>query len=378
MQPDGFSWDTVKEGQQLRKGFTTGTCAAAAAAGATLMLFSGQKVDRVEIQLPAGLTLELPMDGTYLGNGEAGCSVKKDAGDDPDVTDGVEVKARAVPREEPGVEITSGDGIGRVTLPGLGLEVGEPAINPTPRRMIVRETENVLPPGKGVLVELSIPGGEELAQKTFNPRLGIKGGLSLLGSTGLVEPMSNRAMQESLGLEIKMHAPDCGGFAVLVPGNYGKEVALGQLELPERNVFRMSNYPGFMLDRCLENNIKRIMLVGHVGKLCKVAAGIFQTHSRSADGRFEVLAAYAALFGASRATLLKLQESVTSEEMIEILEKASLGDMFSYLAERISSRAEEYLGQEVEVGTCLFTLGRGVLTMDTSAKKMWEEWSCHA
>jgi len=367
----------VKEGQVLRRGYTTGTCAAAAARAAASMLFSGEKLDCIEVTLPSGATLRLPLQYTGLEKGKAVCSVKKEAGDDPDVTDGVEIYARVgLLQGGAGVEVCAGEGIGMVTRPGLEVEVGQPAINPAPMRMIKSEVEKELPPEKGVRVELVIPGGEELAQKTFNPRLGIQGGLSILGTTGIVEPMSSHAVQESLALEVKMHAPGCDGFAVLVPGNYGKETARGELGLPEKNIFKMSNYAGFMLDRCIENSINRILLVGHPGKLLKLAAGIFQTHSRKADARFEILAAYAALRGVSRECISLMQESVNTEEMVELLENEGAGGMFPVLAAKISARAEEYTGFRSEVGTVLFTLKKGIIARDEGAAKMLEEWKC--
>jgi len=370
------NWEyTLRRGQRLRRGYTTGSCAAAAAKAATAMLFSGKKIEEISIQTPAGILLKLPVRNISRSGLEVSCSVRKDAGDDPDITGGIDVFARATEKESTGVEVAAGEGIGVVTRPGLQVEVGKSAINPVPMAMILRETGQVLPPGRGVRVVISIPGGEELAQKTFNPRLGICGGLSILGTTGIVEPMSDEAFKETLALEMRVIAAGDPEFIVLVPGNHGKEIALRKLYLPENRIIKMSNFVGFMLDKCGEHGIKRILLVGHIGKLLKVAAGIFHTHSRVADARFEVFAAHACLLGADRALIEELRCSSSTEEMVEILDTLQVEGLYDLFAARVSSRAEEYLYNRIPVGTVLFSLQKGILGMDGGAKLFLEEFS---
>jgi len=239
----------------------------------------------------------------------------------------------------------------------------------------VQEAQSVLPPGKGVRLVFSIPGGEKLARRTFNPRLGITGGLSILGTTGIVEPMSDEAFKEALALETRMLAASDRRFIVLVPGNYGKEVARRELLLPEERIAKMGNFVGFMLDKCLEYGIEKVLLVGHLGKLFKVAAGIFHTHSRVADARFEIFAAHASLLGAGRELVEKLYRCASVEEMLETLDDLKVEGLFDRLAGKVSRRAGEYLGGRIPIGTVLFSLRRGVLGMDERARMLLEEYS---
>jgi len=364
---------TVKGGKKLRRGYTTGSCAAAAAKAAVYALFSGENVNRIRIDTPAGVQLNLELERVGKVPGGAVCAVRKDSGDDPDVTAGALVFARAREREAPGIEIAAGEGIGRVVRPGLPVPPGQPAINPVPLSMIHKEVAEVLPPGRGVRVEISIPGGEKLAEKTFNDRLGIQGGLSILGTTGLVEPMSDHAFKETLALEVGQVVEEVGKEGlVLVPGNHGKKVACGTLTLDPGRVIRMGNEVGFALDRCLEHGVKNVLLVGHLGKLFKVAAGIFQTHSRTADGRFEVIAAHAVLLGASAEMVQDLYRCSTTEAMLEILDRVPTADLFDRFAARVSTRAREHGSGAFNVGTVLFSLDRGILGMDVPAKEMQE------
>lgn len=376
MKGEYKSWEyTVKEGQKLRRGYTTGTCAAAAAKAAVKMLFSGEEIWEIEVYLPAGITISLPLQDVAVRDEEAVCSVKKDSGDDPDKTAGIKVFASAVKNSPAGIEVEAGEGIGTVTSPGLQVEVGKSAINPVPMEMILQETSKVLPPGEGSRVMISVPGGAELAEKTFNSRLGIEGGLSILGTTGIVEPMSHEAVCQTLALEMKIAAQNLSNFVVLVPGNYGRDIA-SKLGFSRESIVKMSNFVGFMLDRCLEENIAKILLVGHLGKLSKVAGGIFQTHSRVADARFEIFAAHAALHGASTQLIRELNGCNSSEEIAEKLVSSNMESLFPLLASEVSSRAREYLYDQVDVGTVLFTMKRGVVGMDNKAKELVEEFSC--
>lgn len=372
-----ISWETtINKGRRMRRGYTTGSCAAAAAKAAALMLFSKKQVEQVSISTPAGITLELPVEDIRRSENSVSCSVTKMAGDDPDVTDGLKVFASVEKLQEGAeIQIRAGEGVGRVTRPGLQVEVGRAAINPVPMAMITHETTSVLPPATGALVTLSIPGGEETARKTFNARLGVEGGLSILGTTGIVEPMSEDAFKEILSLELQRLLPAYADFLVLVPGNLGKNVALQQLFLPQERVLKMSNFAGFMLDECRHHGVKRLVLVGHIGKLFKVAAGIFHTHSRVADARFEIFAAQAALRGASRQTIHKLQSCSSVEEMLTVMEVFPQQDLYEKFSEKVSLRAQDYVSGEMEIGTVLFSLKKGILGIDDRARKLVEEYT---
>ncbi len=370
-----MSWNyTVTKGRRLRRGYTTGSCAAAAAKAAAAMLFGAEELHRVSILTPGGIELQLPVSNIERGAGQVSCSVQKDSGDDPDITGGIHVFACAAKRSGPGIVITAGEGVGVVTRPGLPVPVGEPAINPVPLEMIRREVSAAVPPGSGVQVTISIPGGEQLARNTFNPRLGIVGGLSILGTTGIVEPMSEEAYREALALELKVAAAEQPRFLVLVPGNHGKKVAREQLSQPAERIVKMSNFVGFALDRCIEQGVRELLLVGHAGKLFKVAAGIFNTHSKVADARFEVFAAHAALLGAGPAMVKKLQRCASTEEMFDLLDGLGKEGIYDLFASRVSRRAEDYSGGRLSVGTVLFSLKRGILGMDGRARQLLEEY----
>ncbi len=374
---EDFTWEyTISRGRRLRRGYTTGTCAAAAAKAAATMLFSEQDLDRVSIRIPAGIDLSLAVEQVTRRDGEVCCAVRKDSGDDPDVTGGALVFAAVREKGDAGVILRGGEGVGVVTRPGLPVDVGEPAINPTPRAMILSAVEALLPPGRGVEVVISIPSGAELAKKTFNPRLGIVGGLSILGTTGIVEPMSEEAFKDALALELKMLSPAKRCFLVLVPGNHGKKTAAEQLRLPREKIIKMSNFAGFMLDQCREYGVKEVLLVGHIGKLFKLAGGIFHTHSRVADARFELFAAHAALLGAGTDLIARLQHCATAEEMLEVLDELRVVELYDLFAAKVSARAEVYCGGELRVGTVLCSLKRGVLGMDDRAKELLEAYAC--
>ena len=368
---------TIKNGKRLRRGYTTGSCAAAAAKAAVAMLFSGKTLDSVSIHTPAGIRLNLQVEGINKGNDRVVCGVLKDSGDDPDVTDGARVFAEARKSNMPGIDVTAGEGVGRVTRPGLPVLPGQPAINPVPMSMIRKEVGEVLPPGQGVRVEIRIPGGEKLAEKTFNARLGIEGGLSILGTSGLVEPMSVDAYRETLAMEIRQVVAELGdGGLVLVPGNHGKKVACQALSLAPGRVIRMGNEVGFALDRCLEYGVKNVLLVGHIGKLFKVAAGIFNTHSRTADARFETIAAHAVLLGASVETVQALYRCSTTEAMLDVLETVPAPDLYDRFAQKVSRRVRAHVADAFPVGTVLFSLQRGILGMDSSAEQLLEALRC--
>jgi len=365
---------TVTGGRRMRRGYSTGTCAAAAAKAAVELLFSGEIPKKAQINTPAGVDLALDICEATIGEDWAECSVKKDAGDDPDITNKMLVKVRAVKAEKAGITLKGGRGVGVVTKPGLLVDVGRPAINPVPEKMIFEAAGSVLPDGQGVKIEIIIPDGERLAKKTLNSRLGITGGLSILGTSGLVEPMSEKSYEDTLALELKTLSLEHRGPVVLVTGNYGRTLALEHFKLPEEAVIKVGNLVGFSLDRCSELELNQVLIIGHIGKLIKVAAGIFNTHSRVADARFETFAARAALLGAGRETIQKMQEAVTTEDMVDLLSEIGGAGYFDQLAEEVSSRSSAYLYDQARIGTVLFNFRRGLLGSDGQAKSLLEEF----
>jgi cobalt-precorrin-5B (C1)-methyltransferase len=357
----------VVNGKRFRKGYTTGACAAGAAKASVLMLVSGRLAESVEIDTPAGVRLVLPVTDASVTPGGAVCAIVKDGGDDPDVTTGLRIFAEAAWKDGAGIEVGAGEGIGTVTLPGLKVEPGKPAINPAPMQMILKEVGEVLPEGKGVSIRLSVPGGKEAALRTYNPRLGITGGISIIGTTGIVTPMSEEAWKEALALELKVMWGKGVRLAVFVFGNYGESFAEERLRLQESSIIKVSNFVGYMLDRAAELGMEKLLLVGHMGKLVKVAAGIFHTHSRVADARMEILAAYAALEGASREVVSALYGCATTEAAIGIIKKHGLTSIFSRIVENTSKKCMDYCYGKIKIGSVLFHEEGSLLAMDQNA-----------
>ena len=362
------------DGKKLRYGYTTGTCAAAAAKGATLLLLTGRAPEAVNIHTPKGIDLMLSLEETSLDGHRARCAVRKFSGDDPDVTDGVLVFAEVRVSPVPGIHIDGGAGVGRVTKPGLKVPVGAAAINPGPRAMIeqavqeaLEETEPV--PGMDVVIEL--PEGVALAQKTFNPRLGIQGGISILGTSGIVEPMSEAALIDSIRLEIRQRKALGDNRLILAPGNYGTDFLKDTFSIGEERIVKISNFVGLALDAAAEAGFQEVLLAGHVGKLVKLSGGIMNTHSKEGDGRGELMAACALRAGADADTGRAILDSVTTDEMLRILREK---DLLSPAMEIMARRIELYVNARVKglltVGVLVFSDGYGPLCA-TGPARAW-------
>ena len=289
----------VKEGKRLRLGYTTGSCAAAAAKAAAWMLLTGREKTAVTLHTPKGMDLSLSVQDIRREVGAVSCAIVKDGGDDPDITAGALIYARVSRIPERDVEIDGGFGVGRVTKPGLDQKPGQAAINSVPRKMIrenLLEVAAALDYTGGFRVEISVPLGEELAKKTFNPRLGIVGGISILGTTGIVEPMSEQALLDTIRVELRQKRTQ-SDFVLLTPGNYGSDFIRDSLGIDPRNAVQVSNFIGDALDMCKELDFRGAVLIGHIGKLVKIAGGMMNTHSKYGDCRLEILAAHAAAAG---------------------------------------------------------------------------------
>ena len=365
----------MHEIKTLRKGYTTGACAAAAAKAAAKAAISGELPEAVEITLPRGEGLRLAVvHGALLENG-ARCAVKKDAGDDPDVTNGVLVYA-TVTRTASGLDVTGGEGIGRVTKPGLQCAVGEYAINRVPRAMIEQAMREACDEARyhgGLRAEISIPAGVELAKRTYNPRLGIVGGISVLGTTGVVEPMSERALVESIQTEMDVLHASGETRLLLVPGNYGEVYARDVLGLDVSRAVLCSNFIGDVLDYAVRCGFTHALLVGGLGKLVKLAGGIFNTHSHHADCRMELLTAHAALAGADRALAASLMACVTTDEALCLLRAAGLWEAVeATLLSRIAFHLDMRVGGQLSVQAVLFSEKHGPLGCTAGAKALLE------
>ena len=360
--------------QKLRCGYTTGTCAAAAAAGAAARLLTGETLPAVRIATPAGVTVEAELLQHAAGEGWAACAVRKDGGDDPDVTDGALIFARVERTDTPGIIIDGGEGVGRVTLPGLDQPVGAAAINSTPRRMIAEQLESAAAKAGytgGLRAVISVPEGEALAKRTFNPRLGIVGGISILGTSGIVKPMSEAALIDSLYLEMDQQRAAGVEDLLLTPGNYGESFAGEVLGLNLHRWCMCSNYLGAAIDHAAGAGFRSVLVVGHLGKLIKAAAGCMNTHSKTADARRETLTAHAALAGADRALLRALFDSPTTDAGVELLKQAGLLEpVMASIGEALDGQLKRRAGEGLTIEALFFSNQYGILGKTPGAERL--------
>ncbi|MFZ5643973.1 MAG: cobalt-precorrin-5B (C(1))-methyltransferase CbiD [Bacillota bacterium] len=364
-----------KENKELRCGITTGASAAAAAKAAALLLFRGEENTSVDVFNPRGDKITVPVKTAFLTDQGTRGIVVKDGGDDPDVTHGLDIVAD-LKLTESGITIKGGEGVGTVTSLGLPAGVGEPAINPVPRKMILEAVQPLIPDGRGIDIAISVPGGREAAKRTLNSRLGIIGGISILGTTGIVRPMSEEALKDSLVPFIKKAVALGFRKVVLTPGGMGYRQAVEDHGFKVEAVIEMSNFVGFMLEKCVDEGIESVLLWGHAGKIAKIAGGIFNTHSRVADGRREVLAAYASLQGLKKDLIEEILNINTLEGALAVLEKSGVKGVFDTIAERASVRASEYVWDRIKVGTVITARDGRILGLDNNAVELGRLMGC--
>ena len=362
------------EQKKLKTGYTTGSCAAAATKAALEMLLSGNEIQNISLLTPNQTELYLEVKDISIARDWVSCGIQKDSGDDPDVTNGICVYARVEKRFGTEIIIDGGIGVGRVTRKGLEQSIGQAAINKVPREMIIKEAKEQCAKydyHQGLSIVISVPEGVELAKKTFNPRLGIEGGISILGTTGIVQPMSEKALTDTIFLEMKMLKENGFDWCYAVPGNYGIDFLNDSLEFDADIAVKYSNYVGDVIDDAVNLDMKGLLFVGHIGKLIKVAAGVMNTHSRQADCRMEVLSVHAALCGADRAVIQKLMNCITTTEAIEILKRENL---LETVMESVMKRVEFYLqnraGEELQIGAILFSKEDGILGRTTQVPEL--------
>ena len=335
------------QGKNLRCGYTTGSCATAAAKAAATMLLTGERVDSVRIDTPKGITLNLEPLQVELAENYVSCAIRKDSGDDPDDTNGILVFAKVERAVEPGVHIEGGVGVGRVTKPGLACAVGGPAINPTPRRMITSEVGSVMEQTgytDGLMVTISIPEGVEIAKKTFNPRLGILGGLSVLGTSGIVEPMSEKALIETMYVEMRAQKARGNKDLLVFFGNYGEDFTRDVMQLDLEGAVTCSNFVGELLDYAVYLGFETLLLIGHSGKLVKLAQGVMNTHSKYADCRTELFALQAMFHGASVEVGKEIYGCLTTGEVTKVLKREQL---FEPVMEQVTQKIDFYMQHRV-------------------------------
>lgn len=385
----------IKNQKRLRLGITTGTCSAAAAQAAAMQLLLGVESHAVTLRTPKGMTVSVPVYLLESDSRKASYKVVKDSGDDPDVTNGTDVcvtvefvKQRVCEQKDgsqdrscaftsesfPYLTLDGGIGIGRVTKEGLEQAVGQAAINRVPRQMIfaavadVCEKANVCEP---LHITVWMPEGETLAKRTFNPKLGIEGGLSILGTSGILEPMSEQAIVATIETEIRqLHA--VGEEKVLVtPGNYGQAYASEYLGLDLAKSVKSSNYIGDTIDLAISYGMKDFLLVGNIGKLVKLAAGIFNTHSKVADGRGEIFAVHAAMAGAGANVVQEIYNCINTDRMLVVVEREGLReDVMQSILAAIEKHVDDRIGDAMRFGVIVFSEKYGYLGQTSDADKV--------
>lgn len=418
----------IKDNKKMRFGYTTGSSAAAAAKAAAEMLFSGKDVPVVELLTPNGITLYLEVLDAKCGQKSCSCAIQKDGGDDPDVTSGLRIYANVTlcerqeaeiicqkyqrsakadlqdtskgvaaaavdgkkDRQQAWIEecdndkkyvavvgITAGEGVGIVTLPGLEQPVGAPAINRVPREMITKEVQAVCEKyhyTEGVEVCISVPNGAVVAEKTFNPRLGIQGGISILGTSGIVEPMSEQALISSIQVEMKQKATGDRKYLLIAPGNYGLQYLSGNFPFEAEEAVKCSNYVGQTIDFAVNMGLKGVLFVAHIGKFIKVAGGIMNTHSREADARLEIMTACALRAGADADTANRILAAVTTDEGLSILKETPY---WAQTMQIITEKVEYYLNhraqERLEIGAVLYSNAHGELGRTSLVEKLLEQ-----
>lgn len=387
------------DGKKYRRGYTTGSCATGASKAAVYMLITKNRINTINIDTPKGIPLLLKVDNINISDTFVECSIKKDGGDDIDATHTMDIYARAeiVAKNDKNkgyltlkdidslstnseckselykfIRVYGGTGIGVVTKKGLSVDVGKPAINPTPLKMINHEIrkligdnfESILGNDKVLKITIFAPQGETVAKKTFNPRLGIVGGISIIGTTGIVEPMSDDGWKKSLSIELQMKKEQGLDKIILVPGNHGEQFIREKLNLDIKYVVRVSNFIGYMIKEAQRIGYKKILMAGHIGKFIKVSAGIFNTHSKVADARSEILVANLALMGARYEFLNKINQCVTTEEAVELINNSEYREVYNILSNKCRERVKQYFNEDsddIDVEVIIFSMDKSLL-----------------
>ena len=363
----------IKDGKSLRLGYTTGSCATAAAKAAARMLLTGEITDTVSILPPKGIPLTLEVLEITRESQKVSCAIRKDGGDDPDITSGSLIFAEVSFLQEPEIRIDGGFGVGRVTKRGLDQPVGNAAINSTPRRMIrenLQEVAKEFSYSGGFQVIISVPDGEKLAKKTFNPRLGIVGGISILGTSGIVDPMSEKALLDTIKVELNQRKAQGFSYVLLTPGNYGSDFIKDSIGIDPKLAVQSSNFIGDTIDMCKELGFRGALLIGHIGKLVKLAGGMMNTHSKYGDCRMEILGAHAAAAGADGEVIREILSCVACDDVLRILRdhggyEPAMESLMVKIQDHLEHRADE-----MEIGTMTFSKEWGLLGKSPNADKL--------
>lgn len=372
------------DGKKYKRGYTTGSCACAATKAATQMFFSKQKIENIEIMTPKGIALNLKVDNIDINENDVSCSIKKDGGDDIDSTSGMDIFSKVsfvnidkvdfskvCVTKNKNIVIQNGEGIGKITKPGLSVDPGRPAINKTPIQMIENEVEKILDSvgglsnNKAIKITIFAPEGKQIAKKTFNPKLGIIGGISIIGTSGIVEPMSDEGWKKSISIELNMKKKCNIDKLVIVPGNMGEKFAIEKLGIDEKNIVKASNFIGHVLMDIKRLEFKEVLFIGHIGKFIKISAGIFNTHSRVCDARSEIMISNLAMLGADINLLKQIENCTTVEGMLEIIDKTKYKKVYNIIAEKIVERSIAHMRlddmQKINIGVLMFSMKNEML-----------------
>ena len=370
-----------KNQKKMRCGYTTGTCACAAAKAAACMLLSGRRIESVSVITPMGVELTLPVYEITMEQDSVTCAIKKDSGDDPDVTNGILIYASVSYIEgdstDKRIVTDGGTGVGRITKKGLSRPVGEAAINPVPLKMIeegVSEAAENYSYEGSLKVVISAPQGVEIAKKTFNPRLGIEGGISVLGTSGIVEPMSEQALLDTIELEMKVRRAGGKNYLIMAPGNYGLDFLREAYGIQDKDVVKCSNYIGQSMDMAADCKFQGLVLAGHIGKLIKVSGGVMNTHSRWADCRMDLLATAMLRAGFSADRARAVLDCVTTDDALALLSEEEREATIGQIMRSIEKYMEYRMADQMPVGAILYSNVYGILGKTSKVDTLMHLW----
>jgi cobalt-precorrin-5B (C1)-methyltransferase len=361
---------------KMRTGFTTGTCATAGAKAALFSIMNQKKTDFVDVTLPKKSQIRIKIKNCKFGKNTATCTVVKDGGDDPDVTHGTEIVTEVILTGKPGeIEIDGGEGIGRVTKPGLGLEIGSAAINPTPKKMIrenVSEIAKNLLAKNGIKVMISVPKGRDLATKTDNPRLGIIGGISILGTSGIVVPYSTASFAASIRQSIEVTRAMGDDTVVLTTGGRSEDFSRKIISLPDHCFVQMGDFSGYTVQVCAKKGIKKAYVAGFIGKLAKMSMGVKQTHVKGSKVDMEFLADLAKRCGAPQDVQDKIKKANTARHVLEIINEEKISGYFDMVCSEAHRQLGKYSDNKFEIEVIMFDFDGKIIGAFPSSNKYLE------
>ena len=351
---------------KLRTGFTTGTCATAASKAGILAIINQQSLNSVDVILPKRDKINIQINSCNFSKDNAQCSVIKDGGDDPDVTHGAEIFVDVELTDKIGeIEIDGGEGVGRVTKPGLGLEIGSAAINPTPKKMIIENVKEVgseLLEKNGIKVTVSVPKGKELGTKTDNPRIGIMGGISILGTSGIVIPYSTASFAAAIRQQIAVVSSMNDDSVVLTTGGRSEDFARKIIELPDHSFVQMGDFSGYTIKQCARQGLKKAYVAGFIGKLAKMAAGVKQTHVKGGKVDMKFLSELAKRCDANSETIGKILGANTARNVQEIIMEDKINGFFDEITKETWNQMRQHSEEKIPVEVILFDFDGKVLS----------------